>query len=82
MKQQDFARALVVDAIDTTGKIRENVAHLRDLGKMGIHGLRAAGQATGETLERMLEGARRDLGEARAAWKQAHRRGPAPRKAR
>lgn len=75
-RHQDIAKALVVDAIDTTGKIRE---HLRDLGKMAIRGLRAAGQATGETLDRMLDQAWGDVRDVRGSWKRAH---PAPRKAR
>lgn len=55
MNGADIARALVVDAIDTAGEIRENVAHLRELGKRAAFAARAAGQVTRARFEGMID---------------------------
>jgi hypothetical protein len=75
MTKADIAKALVVDVIDTTGKIRENVAHLRDLGERARVGAKLAVQATKTSLERMLERVADGLVDADERWTRTHTRG-------
>lgn len=79
MPLQDFARALVADAIDTTGRIRADVTHLRDLGRAAKHGTKVAIQAARDRAEAALQGVAdglsRGAGDTAKDWRRAHGKG-------
>ncbi len=72
MKATDIVNALVVDTIDTTGRIRNDVAHLRELGRRAKTGAKLAVQATRSRLERMLEDVADGIADADERWSRTH----------